>query len=57
MQLVSESPLNMKEVMNFLKVSRKTLLKLEREGLPYGRLGKQKRYFKDQLVEYINKTK
>lgn len=57
MQLVKDAPMTVKETIEFLKVSRAQLYKLERQGLPFGRLGKQKRYIKEQLIEYINKPK
>ena len=47
--------LNSRKVMNFLNICENTLLKLEREGkvkIDF-RLGKKKRYFKDNIIKSL----
>jgi len=53
-----EQPLTPREAADFLKISENTLRRLSGPtGIPYSRIGAQKRYTLADLVAYINRQK
>ena len=58
MDLKDKEILNEAELMEFLGVSRTTLWKLRRErNLPYGRVGREYRYLKSDIIRWLKESK
>ena len=58
MELKDKEILNESDLMEFLGVSRTTLWKLRRErNLPYGRVGREYRYLKTDIIRWLKESK
>ncbi len=50
---VNKEILTEQELQELLGVSRTTLWKLRKNGLPYVRIGREYRYFKSEVIEWL----